>query len=174
MNQPSAKADARPRSAGPEAYSAAKTVNSARAADDPGLASLSTFFRSGRCTTRSTRPVVRCGLRRRNGIRTISRFTGGQGHLPAANATFPSSDASLPIGDGGSLMSTRGERLRLAMEARGVRKQQALAFELKVHESAITRWKEGGPLSLSNAVVLCAHLGQKGVHPSSPAQRGSC
>jgi transcriptional regulator with XRE-family HTH domain len=55
-------------------------------------------------------------------------------------------------------MSTRGERLRLAMEARGIRKQQALAFQLGVHESAITRWKVDGSLSLANAIALCDAL----------------
>lgn len=51
-------------------------------------------------------------------------------------------------------MSTRGERVSQALEARGVRKQQALAAELKVHESAITRWKDDKPMSLENAVAL--------------------
>jgi plasmid maintenance system antidote protein VapI len=55
-------------------------------------------------------------------------------------------------------MSTRGERIRLALAARGVRKQQALAAELDVHESAITRWKENAALSLDNAVKLGAVL----------------
>jgi transcriptional regulator with XRE-family HTH domain len=55
-------------------------------------------------------------------------------------------------------MSTRGERLRLAIEARGVRKQQALAFQVGVHESAITRWKEDKSISLTNAVTLCDAL----------------
>lgn len=55
-------------------------------------------------------------------------------------------------------MSTRGERLSLAMEARNVRKQHALACQLGVHESAITRWKEDGALSLTNAVALCRAL----------------
>jgi hypothetical protein len=44
------------------------------------------------------------------------------------------------------------------MEVRGVRKQHALAFQLKVHESAITRWKANQPLSLENAIALCAAL----------------
>lgn len=51
-------------------------------------------------------------------------------------------------------MSTRGERIRQALAARGVAKQQALAAELKVHESAISRWKEGKPISLDSAVAL--------------------
>ena len=51
-------------------------------------------------------------------------------------------------------MSTRGDRIRQALEARGVRKQQALAAELDVHESAITRWKDDKPISLDNAVAL--------------------
>jgi hypothetical protein len=44
------------------------------------------------------------------------------------------------------------------MEARGVRKQHALAFQLKVHESAITRWKANQSLSLDNAVAVCTAL----------------
>jgi hypothetical protein len=55
-------------------------------------------------------------------------------------------------------MLNRGERLRLAMDARGVRKQQAFAFQLKVHESAITRWKANRSLSLDNAIAVCAAL----------------
>jgi transcriptional regulator with XRE-family HTH domain len=39
-----------------------------------------------------------------------------------------------------------------------VRKQFALAHELGVHESAITRWKEDGPMGLSSAIRLCAAL----------------
>jgi transcriptional regulator with XRE-family HTH domain len=52
----------------------------------------------------------------------------------------------------------RGERLRLAMDARGVRKQHAFAFQLKVHESAITRWKANRSFSLDNAIAVCAAL----------------
>jgi transcriptional regulator with XRE-family HTH domain len=55
-------------------------------------------------------------------------------------------------------MVNRGDRLRLAMDARGVRKQQAFAFQLKVHESAITRWKANRSLSLDNAIAVCAAL----------------
>jgi plasmid maintenance system antidote protein VapI len=55
-------------------------------------------------------------------------------------------------------MSTRGERIRHALAARGVRKQQALAAELDVHESAITRWKENAAMSLDNAIALGAVL----------------
>jgi hypothetical protein len=44
------------------------------------------------------------------------------------------------------------------MEARGIRKQHALAFQLKVHESAITRWKANRSLSLDNAIAVCAAL----------------
>lgn len=55
-------------------------------------------------------------------------------------------------------MSTRGERIRQALTERAVHKQQALAAELNVHESAITRWKEGKPISLDNAVAFGAVL----------------
>jgi transcriptional regulator with XRE-family HTH domain len=56
------------------------------------------------------------------------------------------------------MMSTRGERIRLAMKLRGVKKQQALAAELKVHESAITRWKDSHSMSLENAIAFCSTL----------------
>jgi transcriptional regulator with XRE-family HTH domain len=55
-------------------------------------------------------------------------------------------------------MSTRGARIKQALEARGVRKQHALASALKVHESAITRWKENGRMSLDSAIALCREL----------------
>jgi transcriptional regulator with XRE-family HTH domain len=55
-------------------------------------------------------------------------------------------------------MTTRGERIREALRVRGVRKQHALAAELDVHESAITRWKENKPMSLENAAALAAVL----------------
>ncbi len=55
-------------------------------------------------------------------------------------------------------MSTRGERIRHALAARGVRKQQALAAELNVHESAITRWKENAAMSLDSAMALASVL----------------
>jgi len=51
-------------------------------------------------------------------------------------------------------MATRGDRIREALAVRGVRKQQALAAELNVHESAITRWKENKPISLDSAISL--------------------
>jgi transcriptional regulator with XRE-family HTH domain len=81
-------------------------------------------------------------------------------------------------------MSTRGERIREALAARGVRKQQALAAELNVHESAITRWKENKPISLDSAVAFCAALdvsldwlllgrGTIDSHRSHPAPTGS-
>lgn len=55
-------------------------------------------------------------------------------------------------------MSSRGERIRQALEIRGVKKQQALAAELKVHESAITRWKENASMSLESAVAFSSAL----------------
>ena len=54
--------------------------------------------------------------------------------------------------------AARGSRIGQALKARGVRKQQALATVLNVHESAITRWKNGAAMSLENAIALCAAL----------------
>jgi len=53
---------------------------------------------------------------------------------------------------------TRGVRIEEAFVAREIRKQHALANALKVHESAITRWKQDGRISLENAIALCLEL----------------
>ncbi len=55
-------------------------------------------------------------------------------------------------------MESRGERLRQALEARGIRKQLALAAELGVDESAISRWQRNAGLSLMHAARLCEVL----------------
>ncbi|HTV38857.1 MAG TPA: helix-turn-helix transcriptional regulator [Xanthobacteraceae bacterium] len=55
-------------------------------------------------------------------------------------------------------MSTRGKRLVEAMNKRGMKKQHALAYAVGVNESAVTRWKRDGPMSLENAMALCQTL----------------
>jgi len=55
-------------------------------------------------------------------------------------------------------MPSRGERLRIALTARGRIKQMALAAELKVDESAISRWQRNKGLSLEHAGHLCEVL----------------
>lgn len=55
-------------------------------------------------------------------------------------------------------MSTRGKRLVEAMNKRGMQKQHALAYAVGVNESAVTRWKRDGPMSLENAIALCQTL----------------
>lgn len=55
-------------------------------------------------------------------------------------------------------MASRGQRLVEAMQSRGYAKQHALAYALGVNESTITRWKNDGPLTLDNALMLCRQL----------------
>jgi transcriptional regulator with XRE-family HTH domain len=55
-------------------------------------------------------------------------------------------------------MASRGQRLVEAMQLRGYAKQHALAYALGVNESTITRWKNDGPMTLENAVMLCRQL----------------
>jgi plasmid maintenance system antidote protein VapI len=55
-------------------------------------------------------------------------------------------------------MASRGQRLVEAMRSRGYAKQHALAYALGVNESTITRWKNDGPMTLENAVMLCRQL----------------
>jgi transcriptional regulator with XRE-family HTH domain len=51
-----------------------------------------------------------------------------------------------------------GTRLQLALRRRNVRKLHALAVEIGVDQSAISRWRNGSPISLPNAVLLCHAL----------------
>lgn len=50
------------------------------------------------------------------------------------------------------------DRLASAFAARDVRKLQALAVDLGVDESAISRWKRGRSISLDNVARLCVAL----------------
>ncbi len=55
-------------------------------------------------------------------------------------------------------MTTRGERLMLAIKARDIRKQQVLASKLRVNDSTVTRWKENKSMSLEHALAISAEL----------------
>jgi hypothetical protein len=65
------------------------------------------------------------------------------GRLPAANV---------------SAAQERAARLREALRRRGVRKLYGLAIDLGVDQSALSRWKHGGAMSLEHAAELCRHL----------------
>ncbi|WP_281286202.1 helix-turn-helix domain-containing protein [Marilutibacter aestuarii] len=52
----------------------------------------------------------------------------------------------------------RGRRIRTAMARRGVGKHCVLATALDVTEGAVSRWCQGGPMSLANAIALCEYL----------------
>ncbi len=51
-----------------------------------------------------------------------------------------------------------GERLQQALRRRRIRKLLALAVEIGVDQSAISRWRKGQPISLPNAISLCRAL----------------
>ncbi|WP_457423932.1 helix-turn-helix domain-containing protein [Roseateles sp. P5_E7] len=51
-----------------------------------------------------------------------------------------------------------GDRLVAAMQLRGNFKATALACALHVNEAAISRWKRGGPITLTHATLLCDTL----------------
>jgi transcriptional regulator with XRE-family HTH domain len=51
-------------------------------------------------------------------------------------------------------MSDRGERLTFALRLRRVPKMISLAADLGVDESAISRWRKGGAMSLHSAARL--------------------
>jgi transcriptional regulator with XRE-family HTH domain len=55
-------------------------------------------------------------------------------------------------------MDDWGVRLQQALRQRGIRKLHALAVEIGVDQSAISRWRKGLPISLANAVSLCRAL----------------
>lgn len=52
----------------------------------------------------------------------------------------------------------RAARLRDALRRRGVKKLYALALDLSVDQSTISRWTKDGGMSLDHAAALCAHL----------------
>jgi transcriptional regulator with XRE-family HTH domain len=58
----------------------------------------------------------------------------------------------------GSPIQNFGARLRAAFRARRIPKLQAIAADLGVNASAISRWQNGGPISLQKAVLLCEYL----------------
>ncbi|MFY9762674.1 MAG: helix-turn-helix transcriptional regulator [Xanthobacteraceae bacterium] len=51
-----------------------------------------------------------------------------------------------------------GERLQQALRRRRIRKLHALAVEIGVDQSAISRWRKGQPISLPNAISRCRAL----------------
>lgn len=55
-------------------------------------------------------------------------------------------------------MPSRGERLTNALKARKVPKHYALAVEIGVDESAISRWKKDGSISTDHVARLCQAL----------------
>lgn len=55
-------------------------------------------------------------------------------------------------------MDSWNERLEHALKLRRVRKLHALAVELGVDESAVSRWRRSRAISLGNAVNLCCAL----------------
>lgn len=52
----------------------------------------------------------------------------------------------------------RAWRLQQALERRGRRKRYALAVELGVNPSSLTRWLQGEPISIQHAIRLCEVL----------------
>ena len=49
-------------------------------------------------------------------------------------------------------------RLRHAMATRNRRKATALAAEIGVAESSVSRWRRGGPITIPHAIRLCEAL----------------
>ncbi len=55
-------------------------------------------------------------------------------------------------------MSSRGERLTAAIRWRGISKMLVLANDLNVNESAISRWRQDGAMSLQHAARIAEVL----------------
>lgn len=67
-----------------------------------------------------------------------------------------------PVGIKGDLSLNdplRGLRLSAAMTARGLKHNCQICYDLGVTESSLSRWRSGGPLSISMAVNLARLLG---------------
>jgi transcriptional regulator with XRE-family HTH domain len=55
-------------------------------------------------------------------------------------------------------MASRGDRLNQAIKGRGITKMLSLAIDLRVHESAISRWRKDAPMTLDHAAKLSEAL----------------
>ena len=55
-------------------------------------------------------------------------------------------------------LAGRGDRLVAAMHRQGIFKQHALAHQLGVNESTVTRWKNNEAISVEHAVAVCDAL----------------
>lgn len=53
---------------------------------------------------------------------------------------------------------TRGDRLGAAMKARDIPKLSVLAAALGVSESAVSRWRRNGPMTVENVEAICRYL----------------
>lgn len=51
-----------------------------------------------------------------------------------------------------------GERLRIAIQQRGMRKLSVVACSVGVTESAVSRWRSGGAMTLGNVANVCLAL----------------
>lgn len=51
-----------------------------------------------------------------------------------------------------------GGRLRAALRERRISKLYAVASDLGVSQSAVSRWQNGGRISLDNVVLICEYL----------------
>jgi transcriptional regulator with XRE-family HTH domain len=54
--------------------------------------------------------------------------------------------------------NARARRLQQALDRRGRRKRYALAIEIGVNPSSMTRWLQGEPISIEHAMRLCEVL----------------
>ena len=54
--------------------------------------------------------------------------------------------------------AARGARLSAAMIANGQKYNCQLSYDLGITESSLSRWRGGGPMSVSRAVSLAQHL----------------
>lgn len=55
----------------------------------------------------------------------------------------------------GTDIAARGARLSYAMRHRGFNKLSVLAYRLGVTESAVSRWRAQGNMTISNVIALC-------------------
>jgi transcriptional regulator with XRE-family HTH domain len=53
------------------------------------------------------------------------------------------------------MTDTRAKRLQSAMNRRGLTKLSAMAATMGVTESAVSRWRHGGKMTVDNVTVLC-------------------
>jgi len=88
-------------------------------------------------------------------VRTATNQHDFRFHFFMYIPSYSEVDFYLPVDGTFIMVSSRGDRLSNALRARKVPKHYALAVDIGVDQSAISRWKKDGSISTDHVARLC-------------------